>query len=69
MDLTVLIHCLFREYNKPLLKIHTVTEKTKGYECYSQPITNCELNEKSTLKIKSAEQTTTRDYILNPKFL
>ena len=36
---------------------------------YSQPITYCKLNEKNTLKIKSVEQTTTRDYILNSKFL
>ena len=36
---------------------------------YSQPITYCQLNEKNTLKIKSVEQTTTRNYILNSKFL
>ena len=36
---------------------------------YSQPITYCKLNEKNTLKIKSVEQTTTRDYILNSKLL
>ena len=36
---------------------------------YSQPITYCNLNEKNTLKIKSVEQTTTRDNILNSKFL
>ena len=36
---------------------------------YSQPITYCKLNEKNTLKIKSVEQTTTHDYILNSKLL
>ena len=36
---------------------------------YSQPITYCKLNKKNTLKIKSLEQTTTRDYMLNLKFL
>ena len=36
---------------------------------YSQPITYCKLNEKNTLKIKSVEQTTTHDYILNSKVL
>ena len=36
---------------------------------YSQPITYQKLNEKNTLKIKSVEQTTIHDYILNSKFL
>ena len=36
---------------------------------YSQPITYCQLIAKNTLKIKSVEQTTTSDYILNSKFL
>ena len=36
---------------------------------YSQPVTYCKLNEKNALKIKSAEQTTMRNYILNSKFL
>ena len=35
----------------------------------SQPIIYCKLNEKNTHKIKSVEQTTMRDYILNSKFL
>ena len=36
---------------------------------YSQPITDCRLNKKNTLKTKSVEQTKTRGYILNSKFL
>ena len=32
-------------------------------------ITYCKLNKKNTLEIKSLEQTTTRDYMLNSKFL
>ena len=36
---------------------------------YSQPIRYCRLNEKNTLKVKSVEQTTAHDYILNSKFL
>ena len=39
------------------------------HSIYSQPIAYCKLNEKNTLKIKPVEQTTTRDYILNSKFL
>ena len=36
---------------------------------YSQPITYCKLNEKNTIKVKSVEQTTVHNYILNSKFL
>ena len=59
------------EYKKSLPKIYTVIEKELRVlrSIYSQPITYCKLNEKNTLKIKSVEQTTTRDYILNSKFL
>ena len=59
------------EYKKSLTKIHTVIEKKLRVlrSIYSQPITYYKLNESNTFKIKSVEQTTTCDYILNSKFL
>ena len=68
------IHTAIRKKKDKILKLESdafsKNERLRVLRSiYSQPITYCKLNEKNTLKIKSVEQTTTRDYILNSKFL
>ena len=68
------IHTAIRKKKDKILKLESdafsKNERLRVLRSiYSQPITYCKLNEKNTLKIKSVEQTATRDYILNSKFL
>ena len=66
------IHIVIEKEKDKILKLENAFSKNERLRVlrsiYSQPITYCKLNEKNTLKIKSVEQTTKHDYILNSKF-